>query len=251
MRKFGWDSFLSRTTNVGDRSSNNTAFLDGLRGLFAIAVLNQHIFGSFEKSTYYRFGLSAHESARCSYRHEEIPSSREFFQLPIIRLTHAGDAGVCVFFVLSGFVLSFRALSEAHRKNWQKILSTLSSSAFRRGLRLFLPLLVLTGFTMITLWFGLWDFSHSIVYNRAIITGVPERQPERMSSFGGQLKHWLFSWSHLTSIWSWEEYISPYDVHLWSIPSEFRASMLLYLVLLSAGRLLPVIRDKDNSKFPA
>ncbi|PLB50804.1 hypothetical protein P170DRAFT_492900 [Aspergillus steynii IBT 23096] len=231
------------------RSSNNTAFLDGLRGLFAIAVVNQHIFGSFEKSTYYGFGLSAHESAQCSYRHEEIPFSHGFFQLPIIRLTHAGDAGVCVFFVLSGFVLSFRALGEAHRQNWQKMLSTLSSSTFRRGLRLFLPLLASTAFTMITLQLGLWESSHSIVYNRAIMTGVPERQPDRMSSFGAQLKHWLLSWSHLTNIWSWEEYISPYDVHLWTIPSEFRASMLLYLVLLSTGRLLPVVRDLLLASF--
>lgn len=35
----------------------------------------------------------------------------------------------------------------------------------------------------------------------------------------------------------WDEYYPPYDVHLWTIPMEYRSSMLLFLVLLITVRL--------------
>ncbi|KAE8378326.1 acyltransferase 3 [Aspergillus bertholletiae] len=225
------------------RSYHSTAFLDGLRGIFALAVVNQHVLTAFQRFIFYGYGLSEEDSRKCSYRHELVFDSTHIIQLPIVRLIYSGDAGVCVFFVLSGFAISFRALGRAHHQDWVGTFEALSSSVFRRGIRLFLPLVPATLMTMISLQCGLWEAPRQLALDTTLFRGVPEDFPQRFDSFGMQILHWVRSWWRILYVWSWDEtYLPPYDGHLWTIPVEFRASMVLYLTLLSVSRVIPLLR---------
>jgi peptidoglycan/LPS O-acetylase OafA/YrhL len=101
-----------------------TAALDGLRGIAAYTVLSYHFFLFFY-----------------DMNHGYIPNSEHarFFNLPIIKAASNGLASVAIFFIISGYALSYKSLKLARTQSWQKIHYTLCSSVFRRFLRLYIP----------------------------------------------------------------------------------------------------------------
>lgn len=99
------------------------AYLDGLRGIFSLSVVAYHIFFIFLPSAVTGDPNTAH----LSWNGEHILS-----RLP--QFLYNGNCGVCVFFVLSGFVLSCRFWD-------RREMSLLASAALRRYIRLTAPAL--------------------------------------------------------------------------------------------------------------
>lgn len=104
-----------------------SSYLDALRGYAALIVVNYH-----------------------RWQHEE---HTWLVQLPFFRLLLAGRGMVDVFFVISGYVLSYRLLMLTRNQDG-RVLEALASSTFRRYFRLFGSAGAATFIAMITVWLG-------------------------------------------------------------------------------------------------
>jgi peptidoglycan/LPS O-acetylase OafA/YrhL len=189
-----------------------TAYLDGLRGFAAFIVYWHHHqlwahdaigAGPILENA---FGYNGHYYFAC------LPAVRTFFT--------GGHFAVSVFFVISGYVLSAKPLMLIHAGEHIKLADNLASALFRRWLRLFIPV-ICTTFLYMTSWhaFGLWTDS------------------EHQSNYRDELWKWYaefknFSFVFNTSGDPW----FPYNIHVWSIPVEFRGSIVIYTALLALSR---------------
>ena len=109
------------------KTVSKIAYLDGIRGVAAFLVFFHHFLLAFY-SAYYTFDLNA----------SNLPGWEVRYGQSLFSVITNGHFCVCIFFVLSGFVLS--------RKYFQsQKLEVLVSGANRRFLRLYIPI----AFTMI------------------------------------------------------------------------------------------------------
>jgi peptidoglycan/LPS O-acetylase OafA/YrhL len=190
-----------------------TSYLDGLRGFAAFLVYLQH------HQVWARVAISAGRIFENAYGYE---GQYYFACLPFIRLFFTGGhIAVSVFFVISGHVLSAKPLALIHAGELVKLEDSLASAMFRRWLRLFIPALCTT-FIYMTSWhlFGIW-------------TAYPEHQ----STYRDELWNWYiqfkgFSWIFRGGKFLW----LAYNFHLWSIPVEFRGSIVIFTSLLAFSR---------------
>jgi peptidoglycan/LPS O-acetylase OafA/YrhL len=134
-------------------------------------------------------------------------------QLPIIRLFHAGASMVPIFYLVSGYVLSFRQIQHIRNKDWERLHELSVSMVFRRGFRLILP-----------------SIAGLIILNMSIYLGMQaEGGPygKAESTFIQQVGY-LFSWSLAGGNG---------DLHqLWTIPPEFACSMVIFIIILGTSR---------------
>lgn len=208
-----------------------TSALDGIRGLACLAVMNYHVLYVYQGFVFYGYGLSKDSLAVCGRKQDQGLQNNWTHQLPIVRLLYSGTASVSLFFIISGFVLAYKPLMMARQHDYVAVFRTIGSSTFRRGIRLFLPPIIATFLTMVAVWAGLLEHGSTLTKDHSFITEIPEHHPERFPSLSGQLVHWIHDVARLMGIYSWKEYFPRYDVHLWTISGEFRASMILFLVL--------------------
>jgi peptidoglycan/LPS O-acetylase OafA/YrhL len=189
------------------RKLHATSYLDGLRGLAALAVFGYHFTDYNLKFFHAGYGI------------EESSSP---LQLPFVRLIYTGKPMVHVFFVISGFALSYRPLQELQAYRIDSCRSVLASSGFRRPIRLLGPCLALT--------------ASLIIWCRA---GFLHNYLQYQPTLWGQIVDWADDFFHqVTWPWSWEHGKRPrYNVHLWTIPIEFSHSYLLFLVILVLSHL--------------
>ena len=108
-----------------------TSYLDGLRGIASVLVFFCHYTENNFCELTRTYGIN-----------ENIPSG--LIQLPYFRVLFSGRPMVHIFFVISGFVLSYKPIKSIHARDMDKCFSTLSSSTFRRAFRLFGPCVVST-----------------------------------------------------------------------------------------------------------
>ena len=147
---------------------------------------------------------------------EKRPSS--LVQLPIIRVIYSGRPMVHVFFVISGFVLSRKPLRQARAHQFDELHRTLSSSVFRRGIRLYLPAAFSTFFVLLLIRTG-WA-----------------RQPVN-GGFLAQVGDWLSAMFDMTKPWQWDVIQNlRYDMHTWTLPVEMSMSMLLFITITGLSR---------------
>ncbi|KAI3318002.1 acyltransferase family-domain-containing protein [Xylariaceae sp. AK1471] len=249
------DSNTSNGGGGGGNGSSNkktlspTAYLDGMRGLAALFVYFCHYFyTSFVISEgYYRFSPSSDPDLPSSSTTASTYTS--LWRLPFIRLLYSGPSMVCVFFVISGYALSLRPLQQlSHHKytNPEAAFSrTVSSLVFRRFFRLYLPPVISTLSIVILLRLGAYEGTRSFSTDRTFVRNVIEHHPPRLDSFSAQTTHWGREMWDFVHIWGWENVYggsTGYDVHLWTIPVEFRCSMMLFLVLVGTARLRENVR---------
>ena len=113
-----------------------TSYLDGLRGVASVLVFFCHYTENNTPELTRSYGID-----------ENIPSG--LIQLPFLRVIFSGRPMVHIFFVISGFVLSYKPVKAIHSRDMDKCYTALSSSTFRRAFRLFGPCLVSTFFVMV------------------------------------------------------------------------------------------------------
>jgi len=138
------------------RKLHNTSSLDGLRGVAAFFVMIFHYSKSWmDPSRSFTIGDKNHMN---------------WYELPIIRIFWCGDAMVLLFFVISGYVLSLKSIKCIRQRRWDNLLGAVSSSVFRRAMRLFGPAITVMVIEIILLKFGLFEFGRK---NLGRVPGMP------------------------------------------------------------------------------
>ncbi|ETS75358.1 hypothetical protein PFICI_12302 [Pestalotiopsis fici W106-1] len=219
---------LTTTKSTKSSRRQDTAYLDGLRGLAASAVYAYHFMVPFSRSLLYGSLPSS-------------PDSASFFGLPIIGFFRSAATMVNIFFIISGYVLSLSTLRAIHWQDWEKALHCLSTAALKRGIRLFVPA-VITSLLIFVL------FSGQLYANEDLFMTLPAHwvplRPRRKASLLAQFQDWLdFVIRRLTNPWRWnyDLFASPnasyYGAHLWTIQTEFHCSLVLFFIMMALSRI--------------
>lgn len=151
-----------------------TSYLDGMRGVASLIVFFHHL------------SLTCYDW-RWAWGAED---HYDLILFPVIRLVHGGPAAVSLFFVISGYSLSYRPIKHIRSHNVTDFSIGISSMAFRRVIRLFLPIIFSTGMTFCLIRIGAFDWSRSIATNKTYWRYRFEYHPERFPSIYDQFVEW-------------------------------------------------------------
>ncbi|KIW16574.1 hypothetical protein PV08_03762 [Exophiala spinifera] len=193
-------------------TARRTAYLDGLRGFAALLVYWGH------HELWAHDSLSADKILENAYGYE---NTRYVACLPIIRLFFSGGHfAVTIFFVMSGYVLAAKPLSMIQSGEYMRLGDNLASALFRRWLRLFIPI-ACTTFLYLTSW-------HVFNYRA---------EPEPKSTYREELWNWYCEFKNFSFVFNtggnpWFSYSFP----TWSIPVEFKGSIVIYTTLQALSR---------------
>lgn len=240
----GWNKIESRQEPL---SSGKLALaaLNGLRGIACLIVFNYHLLFVWTHSTDVSWGTrvdteGAEEKEAVKYHDND---QKSLLQLPFLRLLYAGQAMVIVFFVISGYVLSHKPMKLMRSGKFEELQRVLASSVFRRGIRLFGPTTIGTFITMLLTNAGYFEAGKAVRHDPVTYRGNNEEHPILFATFYEQVRDWAGSLGGLISnAWHWDLYFNNYDPHLWTIPLEFRTSIVLFVTLVGFSRLRPVAR---------
>ena len=190
-----------------------TDYLDGLRGVASLFVFFDHyLVGFHDELLQYSYGEGDHWN---------------FLQLPFIRTAYAGSAMVSIFFVISGYVLSQRCIVAMRNNQHDKVYSILTSTTFRRGMRLYLPSLIASACCFV-----------------AIVLGfLPSQIPHHWSVWREMHNFIDFVNDFLFKFWAWDiNFNGYYAPQLWTIPLEYKCSMILFMQILVVSRCTSFVR---------
>lgn len=203
-------SFLRRPPKP--QKLHSTSYLDGLRGIASLIVFVGH---------YTENNVGWYQEPYGLYE-DRAPSSP--LQLPIIRIIYSGRPMVHVFFIISGFVLSYKPIKQIHEQQYSALANTLSSSIFRRAIRLFFPSFICILVMALAIQMGLYHYPAFDITE--------------------QLGNWAFvCWKLVDQAWDWNSRTLPqYNPALWTIPVEYAQSLLLFAVILGLARCTIPIR---------
>jgi peptidoglycan/LPS O-acetylase OafA/YrhL len=171
---------------------------------------------------------------------------RYLVEFPIIRYFYAGFTSH-IFFGVAGYLTSLRLLQMMDDPNpisQAKVLALVSASLFRRAFRLYLPVLIITLVTATWIYLGLYEHNRPYLmdHGRYFPGDWNEEKPRRYPTYFQQLRFWSKEMFEITNF-IWEKTVYPWhDQHLWSILSEMRASLHLYICLLMLAQCTRRIR---------
>jgi peptidoglycan/LPS O-acetylase OafA/YrhL len=211
--------FLTLRSSTPKRPSKKTAWLDGLRGFAAFLVYLHH-------NQLWSHGGKGNLIFENSFGYE----GRHYFAaLPFVRLFFSGGhLAVAIFFVISGYVLSVKSLTLIQSGSTTNTADNIGSALFRRWLRLYLPVIVVT---LLWLCFRHW-------------TGLWIDMYEKKISFREDVKQWYLSFKNYSFVFSENIYpfTESYHTHTWSIPIEFKGSVIIYTALAAFWRCTKTAR---------
>ncbi|KAI4853757.1 hypothetical protein E4T44_00637 [Aureobasidium sp. EXF-8845] len=190
---------------------HRTAYLDGLRGFAALLVFSLHHQVWGHSGTGGEFILENAFGWNGIYQIICFPGLRIFFS--------GGHLAVAVFFVVSGYVLSIKPLTLIQAGDTTKMSENLASALFRRWLRLYIPV---AGTTF--LWMTSWHLFQ--IKSSNPIAQSPE------STYLRELWKWYCDFKNYSFVFQGEAW-NTYNDHTWSIPMEFRGSIVVYTSLLA------------------
>ncbi|KAF2264658.1 acyltransferas-like protein [Lojkania enalia] len=201
--------FLSLRPGTPQKPVRRTAWLDGLRGFAALMVYLHH-------NQLWAHNIHGNLVFENSFGYE----GRHYFAaLPVVRhFFSGGHFAVAIFFVISGYVLSLRSLSQIQKGEHQSSADSVGSALFRRWLRLYLPVIAVTLLWISERhWTRIWiDFG------------------ELKSTYREELKTWYYTFKNYSFVFltgNMYEFTSLYHPHSWSIPIEFKGSIIVYTAL--------------------
>lgn len=186
------------------------SYLDGLRGIAAINVMIMHFFVALAPAMVYGAQMPVH-----------FGSLEKIFSSTPLGLIGAGNFSVCIFFVLSGYVLTQKYFNTKEN-------SVIISSAMRRYLRLFIPVFAAVMLSYILASAGLYRY---YLETMTISAGSNYRN------------YWAFTPDVLDAVKQavWGSFFvggnTYYDPVLWTMKIEFFGSMLVFAMALLFGSL--------------
>lgn len=196
----------------------STSYLNGLRGIACVIVYNYHVTILWNPNLKGTVGL-----------------------VPFVNIVLAGHGATMVFFVLSGFVLSYSPLSKISSPDGpseavdSKLLTSLWSSTIRRGFRLFMPLAALAFLlTLVTF------FTH--VYGPSPKLPWAQVEPHTFSTFFNHLGSYAHLVSFLMDPFTWDTIQPDTLEHAWTLPFEYRGSLVVFLLCIACAHLTPRCR---------
>ena len=208
-----------------------TSYLNGLRGITSIKVFTFHFVFAYTDICFRPWGTDE--------RHNH------FLELPIIRYFYAGFTAH-LFFAIAGYLTSirfFQLIDQHDQASHSKVLKTVSGALFRRALRLYLPVLVITLMTTHYIHFGFYETNRPYIADTNLFPGEwSEPKPEMFPRYYDQIRMWLREMFDLTNIFA-PGLVYPYhDQHLWSILAELKGSLCTYMVLLGTAQCTKYVR---------
>ncbi|KAL4962118.1 acyltransferase family protein [Aspergillus stella-maris] len=219
---------------VGGQSPPQTklhaiAALDGLRGWACLLVFNFHFLFTYTWKVAVGWGFNN--------------ENWHLYQLPIIHVLVSGHIMVAIFFVISGYVLSYKPLRLIRSRAYDETFVTMTSAIFRRGLRLYIPSIIGILCVLIAVRLGVYNYSQKVLFEGHTIRGTNEQHPPIMvKSLYKQLWDWYYTVARLMDPFDWALFYNNYNPHLWTIPVEFRSSLVLFLTILATSRVKTMVR---------
>jgi len=220
-------STSSTSGNPTQKKVHATAWLDGLRGWAAFNVFFHHahylLFASEE-------GWGVNDGAR------------QWWRLPIVHTLFGGHTAVSVFFVVSGFTLSVKPITQMRKGDRDGLLTTLGSATFRRPVRLYGPVFAST--FMVFLLGRLGMYAYAARFMPGFTVTEDKHYKQQADAFLDDFWQWLRR-SINFYVANVDHWSSPaagdhiWNTQMWTIPVEFRCSFALYLTQLALGRFSP------------
>lgn len=182
-------------------------YLDGLRGIAAINVMIMHFFIVLVPAIIYSDRMPSH-----------FGGLEQLFSSTPLGLIGAGNFSVCIFFVLSGYVLTYKYFRTKDKK-------IIINGAVRRYIRLFVPV-----FAAIILAFLL---ASTGVFHYYIETVM-------VSGNNNYANYWTFTPDIVDAVKQaiWGSFFAGEDTYnpvLWTMTVEFYGSMLVFAMALLFG----------------
>jgi peptidoglycan/LPS O-acetylase OafA/YrhL len=193
---------------------NKLLFIEGLRGFAAMIVVFQHLVLLFYPTFYTGDFKTAHLSG----------SLEHFISVTPFNIFYNGNFAVCLFFVLSGFVLSYKYFKTKEDK-------VLYTYAIKRYFRLLLPVAFSVLFVLTLLYFLKPDLVKAEAYTGAGVwlKGLFSEKPQ-----AGDVIYNIF----IDVFWNSN---NKYNPVLWTMGVEFLGSLILFaLLFLSRGKKIVV-----------
>lgn len=214
--------FFEVTERKKEKSRSETAWLDGLRGCAALAVVFGHWSGFAEFDGGPVFG--AH-----SLNDSNPVRFNEWYRLPSFRWLYASaDAAVSVFFIISGYVLTRKSLSYIRQRDYERFTASLSSTVLRRVLRLWLPTIfaAFTGMLLSVMGFrnryqGMYPLSSNITFLAELLLWFKES----------------IMFLNPFIYFQKDVHASRWEATLWTIPIEYAGSGFCFLMMLALARV--------------
>jgi peptidoglycan/LPS O-acetylase OafA/YrhL len=182
--------------------------LDSLRGIAALIVVVNHYFAAFYPYTVF--------GSQGNYQQHSEWENILFF--PPFGLLVAGRFAACLFFILSGYVLSYSHLGEACRS--KKILAAIVKRPIRLG--------GLVWFTIL-MSFLLWYFG---LYFNSIVANITSSKPWFSHYWAGNFDFHQLIVTLATATFSGGV---AYNPPLWTIDIELYGSFMVYIFVLLLG----------------
>lgn len=168
-----------------------TSYLDGMRGVAALCVFFCHYF---------------YQSFIVAEGWGSAPHNNQLLKLPIIRLFYQGPPAVCLFFVISGYALSYKPLTLIRTRHFDKFVAIMSSMTFRRFLRLYVPTTISTFMVVILLRLGVYEWTREYASDKTCLKNILEPHPERLETTWEQLVHWSWNMYEFVHVFGWERF---------------------------------------------
>lgn len=185
-------------------------YLEGIRGLGAVMVMMSHFMVGFYPALY---------SGNVAEIHTVNGIELAIVKSPL-NIIYGGNFAVCIFFILSGYVLTYK-----YFKTYEQ--SIIIASASKRYLRLLLPVAFSVLFSYILMRFSLY-------YNQQ--AAILSNSNWWLSSF------WTFEPKLLNALKDsvWGVFFNgdwAYNNVLWTMVYEFKGSFLVFMIAILFGRL--------------
>ena len=187
-------------------------YLDGLRGIAAVNVMIMHFFIVLAPAMIYANQTPSH-----------LGNFETIFSSTPLGLIGAGNFSVCIFFVLSGYVLTQKYFGTKDN-------NVIISGALRRYIRLLIPVLASVILSFLLSSAGLFHY-----YAETVM----------ITASNNPANYWINYWTFTPNIIDaikqamWESFFVGGDIYydpvLWTMTIEFYGSMLIFAMALLFG----------------